>query len=1077
MAKRTTRGDGLTKAQWLEREVARVVGAGRAVTSETVDFADPNRPKSCLEVDFPILPVNQVAAIEGNAGKPIYQMSKWWARRRSSVFRSMLIAAATKAPEDEAAAAKTVWERYYANHQKNGSFAHLKVADLFMGGGTTIVEGSRLGMQMFGNDLNPVAWFIVKAELAKVTQAEVEALLADIKAEVNPQLMPFYACRGPHGEKGTWTRLADKKAMGDDFDPLAVPPEQRKGYAYEGPEIIYVFWGKHGPCEVTGCGHRTPVMSSPVVAVKELTVRASPFTCPSCRAEFDVEECEARMAPDVPLVVAPEEKPFVVREGDGGVTCPGCRVRQALPALPKATRKKVSLTLLVHPDWLKGEPPRDADGQPHGGSVTDDGESSSRWYAARARRIRMVEVRGTLPEEVTCPETQARFSTSRATVPKDAHFACGSCGKVQRLVISTAASGASAPTSAYVVQGFSKRLEDTGAAYGGRFFAPMNDSDVVAAAHREWEARKEGDLRDYWPRSEIPFGHMTHQRQPLPQHGYLRWQDMFNPRQLLVNALLLKAVNEAGGERHRWETREFVLAAFQQYLRNQNMFTIWNPQRDTLEPMFSNNNFHPKSTVIENCVFAQLGRGNWLSCSDSLDETAEWSSDPWEVVNNHWLSTLAPEAAGQSSGKSEKARTGDPVLSSALHCGSATDLDSCATSSHDLVITDPPFGGLLHYSELSDFFYVWLRLVLKERYPDLFGPAYTPKTLEAVSNRARQPEDPDGYYQRLLTASWKEAHRILKPGGTLAFTFHHSEDAPWVSVLESLFDAGFCLEATYPIRSDETKGEGEFGSKKIEYDIIHVCRKRTEDPQPVSWAKMRRQVLEDVRGLRRMLELHQKSGLPEQDLRIIRIGKALLYYSRHYGKVLVDDDRRMSVAEALEGIRQLLDEEAGGVKDPPPTMAEPYTRQFLRLFDGVTELSRDAMQKALRGSTIAPSEFVERGWCREEKRLFQPVAPLEFARAWHGKARRSLSSDYEQALFLVGGCFEGSGIDAAATLANQQFKPHVALPPLLDWLATRGPTPDYRTAASRARSLLTAHRSRHEPKETQRGLFGTEEPA
>ena len=42
----------------------------------------------------------------------------------------------------------------------------------------------------------------------------------------------------------------------------------------------------------------------------------------------------------------------------------------------------------------------------------------------------------------------------------------------------------------------------------------------------------------------------------------------------------------------------------------------------------------------------------------------------------------------------------------------------------------------------------------------------------------------------------------------LAFTFHHSEDEPWVSVLESLFDAGFFLEATYPIRCDETKGEG-----------------------------------------------------------------------------------------------------------------------------------------------------------------------------------------------------------------------------------------------------------------------------
>ena len=82
-----------TKKELLQQAVAKAVGAGKPVALETVDFNDPNRPKTCLEVDFPILPVNQVAIIEGNAGKPIYQMSKWWARRRSSVFRSMLIAA------------------------------------------------------------------------------------------------------------------------------------------------------------------------------------------------------------------------------------------------------------------------------------------------------------------------------------------------------------------------------------------------------------------------------------------------------------------------------------------------------------------------------------------------------------------------------------------------------------------------------------------------------------------------------------------------------------------------------------------------------------------------------------------------------------------------------------------------------------------------------------------------------------------------------------------------------------------------------------------------------------------------
>src|SRR5947209_2039037 len=71
---------------------------GQPVPVKVPDFADPQRPKTCLEVDFPIVPINALSALEGNAGKPIYQMSKWWARRRSCVFRAMLIAAAMQAP-------------------------------------------------------------------------------------------------------------------------------------------------------------------------------------------------------------------------------------------------------------------------------------------------------------------------------------------------------------------------------------------------------------------------------------------------------------------------------------------------------------------------------------------------------------------------------------------------------------------------------------------------------------------------------------------------------------------------------------------------------------------------------------------------------------------------------------------------------------------------------------------------------------------------------------------------------------------------------------------------------------------
>ncbi|NCC23130.1 MAG: DUF1156 domain-containing protein [Alphaproteobacteria bacterium] len=1060
-----------TKKELIAQEVARAVGAGKTVALETVDFNDPNRPKTCLEVDFPILPINQVAIIEGNAGKPIYQMSKWWARRRSSVFRSMLIAAATKAPEDPSHAAKLVWDNYYANHQKKGAFKHLKVADIFMGGGTTLVEGSRLGMQMIGNDLNPVAWFVVKQELANVDLEEVKRLLADIEAEVKPQIMPYYYCDGPNGEKGKWTHLPTKREMPADFDPLTIPREERKDYHYEGPEIIYTFWAKHGPCQVTGCGHRTPIMTSPVMAVKTLTVRHWEHSCSKCRGHFHVEEYSARMAPDVPMYVAASEYPFSVLDRQNGIVCPHCG-HTALAKLGKGKNKKVQLNLLVHPQWLAGAPKQDASGQPYGGSAQDDVYAATRWDQERAARIRLLEVRGVLPEQVTCPETKVAFKPDDGTVPKKSNYACAACGAVQDVLTTIKATGKTGPMAAYAVQGYAPKRDADRLPYSGRFFAAFDAAYAKQydAAFTEWETRKDGDLKPYWPRSELAYGFMTHHLQGgVPNHGFTHWWTMFNPRQLLVHAQILKAIVEVGS--YDWKIREYVLGAFQQYLRNQSQFTLWNVQGDKLEPQFANNNFHPKSTVVENCVFPTLGRGNWAACVDGIVEGREWTLNPWEAVSVETLKRQQPALAAQITGKSVKVYPGDPVGEVGVFQGSSTDLTHIANASLDLVITDPPFGGLLHYSELSDFFYVWLRLALDGNYPDYFASEYTPKSLEAVANRAREPEDPDGFYQRLLTQCWREAHRTLKPGGILAFTFHHSEDEPWVAVLESLFDAGYYLEATYPIRSDETKGEGEFGSKTIEYDIIHVCRKRTEEPRPVSWGRMRREVMADVRQLQAMLENHAKEGLPAADLQVIRRGKALEYFSRHYGKVYVDEGRTISVKDALVGINQLIDEDADKGKEPPPVNAEPITRQFLRIFKADATVDRDQMQKLMRGSGIAPDEFEQRGWCSEKSKVFTRVNPLEFAREWSGKHRRRLTADLDQALVLIGACFDGSGINASDTLKNENFKPHVALKPLLEWLFRNGPDQATRNAASRAVSIYNAWSASQSAKPVQGSLF------
>ena len=1061
-----------TKKEQIAQEVAKAVGAGKVVELETVDFNDPNRPKTCLEVDFPILPVNQVAIIEGNAGKPIYQMSKWWARRRSSVFRSMLIAAATKAPEDSSHASKLVWDNYYANHQKKGAFKNIKVADIFMGGGTTLVEGSRLGMQMYGNDLNPVAWFVVKQELANVDLDEVKKLLADIEAEVKPQIMPFYYCDGPNGEKGTWTHLPTKKMMGEDFDPLSLTPEERPEYEYKGPEIIYTFWAKHGPCQVTGCGHRTPIMSSPVMAVKSISVKHWKHSCSQCGEDFDVEATAARMSPDVPVYVAPDETPFAIIDAKTGVTCPHCQHSEQANLIGKGSNKKVELSLLVHPEWLAGSPKADTNGQPFGGSAQDDAESTARWNQERASKMRLLEVRGKLPDEVTCPETKVNFNTQKNEIFARGHFPCAACGTKQSMVSSLSQTSKTAPMATYAIQGYSPERATKKQSYGGRFFALFDDklAKQQNLASHEWEQRKKTDLKEFYPHSEIPDGFRTSIKDVLKDgHLHTHWWTMFNPRQLLVHSQLLKAIAQVGN--YDCATREYVLGAFQSYLRNQTMFCFWNPQRDTPEPMFSNSDYRPKSTVIENCVFANLGRGNWASCLEGIIEGQEWDYQPWEAVSVEGLKNQFSHIAQEVSGKSEKVYPNDSVKSATLSCGSSTDLTQFELASIDLVITDPPFGGILQYAELSDFFYVWLRLILKDRYAQ-FEPNYTPKAMEVVANPFREKEDSDGFYQRLLTQCWGEAHRILKPSGILAFTFHHSEDEPWVAVLESLFNAGFYLEATYPIRSDETKGENaEFGSQKIEYDIIHVCRKRTEEPKSVSWGRMRREVLADVQQLKQMLENHAKEGLPAADLQVIRRGKALEYFSRHYGRVYVDDGKTISVKEALIGINQLIDEDADKGKEPPPVNSEPMTRQFLRTFDGIKDIPRDQLQKFLKGSITTPDEFVQRGWCSEKNKIFTHVEPLDFARDWQGKHKRKLTSDLDQALVLIGSCIDGSGVNAQDTLKNDNFKPHIALKGLLAWFGKRGADIQTRNAATRAMTIFNTWQVNHKSTPTMLDLF------
>lgn len=633
----------------------------------------------------------------------------------------------------------------------------------------------------------------------------------------------------------------------------------------------------------------------------------------------------------------------------------------------------------------------------------------------------------------------------------------------------------------------------------------------------EWANRSNDDLENYFPKQKIPVGERTIKRDSLHEWGYTDWWKMFNSRQLLVHSYFLKSITNVPENNWPLDIKEQILGVFQQYLRNQNMFVFWNPQRDTPEPMFSNPNYYPKMQVVENCVFNKLGRGNWQSSSAKCIDAINWINEPWELFVVDKISLT----------KSLKVTPKDSIIpGNEPICGSSTDMAMLGEKKFDLVITDPPFGNNLFYADLADFFYVWLRLPLKKWYEGLpeqqyFLPEQTPHSMEAIDNSVEHPDDRKVYekskfieakylktvrelsnnyelqekdpnplyrpepssdfYCQTLSACWAEADRLLKDAGIMAFTFHHSQDQAWIDVLKALFDAGFILVQTYPIRSDESKGENAaFGSQSIEYDIIHVCRKRLETPQPVSWARMRRWVKSETHRLKALLENTHGKGLPESDLRVILRGKSLEFYSRHYGQVFTGDGQSLDVRDALLGINQLLDDlledttETGGFR--PPDIAEPASRLYLRIFRNRVEMPRDELHKTLRGTGISQGDLEARAWIRVVGRVVH-VVPIQERFVYfteRGRNRKVIKTDLDQSHFLIGAAIPNSGMKIENELNNPNFKIKKSTNEILKWYAEVNKEDVIRSAAKTASQLVEHWRNKRKEKpesEVQLSLF------
>ncbi len=87
--------------------------------------------------------------------RPIIAVHKWFARRPGTLFRGLLLSEFCDRPVEET----------YYNSQ---SFEGITVADPFMGGGTPLLEANRVGCNVIGMDINPMAAWVVHEEMAAI---------------------------------------------------------------------------------------------------------------------------------------------------------------------------------------------------------------------------------------------------------------------------------------------------------------------------------------------------------------------------------------------------------------------------------------------------------------------------------------------------------------------------------------------------------------------------------------------------------------------------------------------------------------------------------------------------------------------------------------------------------------------------------------------------------------------------------------------------------------------------------------------------------------------------------------------
>lgn len=300
-------------------------------------------------------------------------------------------------------------------------------------------------------------------------------------------------------------------------------------------------------------------------------------------------------------------------------------------------------------------------------------------------------------------------------------------------------------------------------------------------------------------------------------YGFRRYAELFNERQLVCLARILHAIESIEEE----AIQELLLLAFSDSLASNNMFSYYAFDYDKLTPLFGLHGYNIITRPVENNVWgAALGRGTFRNCYKKVVDGVRY-------MDNCRRGTCGPPPQLRSVGQRATESHGSGLQSdrdaNVVFLGRGSGHDTAmAANSVDLVLTDPPYFDNLHYGEMSDFFYAWLRPVLRDRYSEEFEPPDCVNLGDRVHGNGGQ--DALELFASGLTLVFSECARILKDTGILALTFHHRDEAAWLALCRALAQSGFTIVQVVPLRSE---GKSGFHSApgNLKWDAVVVCRR------------------------------------------------------------------------------------------------------------------------------------------------------------------------------------------------------------------------------------------------------------